>query len=211
MTMFSKQAAIIFGAMVFFLNSPAHASIHNLGVFGRTYPIAERDAIQEIKDRAAAVDWNQVFSPEKTGKAIKEYKPETISLPTVLENRKRLVDISYSLEMDIPNGKGGILYPRGYKFNPLAYVHFSKTLVVINGDDARQVEWFAGSSHAGKLDTLLLITDGSYYDLIQKFNRPVFYATTRIVQRLQLQAVPSVARQSGTYMEINEIALSKKQ
>jgi hypothetical protein len=61
------------------------------------------------------------------------------------------------------------------------------------------------------LDTLLLITDGSYYDLIQKFNRPVFYATTRIVQRLQLQAVPSVARQSGKYMEINEIALFKKQ
>ncbi|PIP38082.1 MAG: hypothetical protein COX19_14645 [Desulfobacterales bacterium CG23_combo_of_CG06-09_8_20_14_all_51_8] len=209
--MFSKLILILSAGLLFFVTLSAQAAVQNLGIFGRTYPIAERDAIQEIKDRAAAVDWNQVFSPEKTGKAIKEYKPETISLPTVLENRKRLVDISYSLEMDIPDGKGGILYPMGYRFNPLAYVNFPKTLVVINGNDARQVEWFAGSSHAGKMDTLLLITDGSYYDLIQQFNRPVFYATTRIVQRLQLQAVPSVARQSGKYMEVNEIALSKNQ
>ena len=209
MTMFSKF--ILSAGLLFFVTLPAQAAVQNLGTFGRTYPIAERDAIQEIKDRAAAVDWNQVFSPEKTEKAIKGYKPETISLPGVFENRKRLVDISYQLEMDIPDGKGGILYPRGYVFNPLAYVNFSKTLVIINGDDARQVDWFTGSGHAGKMETLLLITDGSYYDLAKKLNRPVFYATSRIVQRLQLRAVPSVACQSGKYMEIKEIALPHKQ
>jgi len=209
--MFSKPSVILISLLVISLSAQANAVIHNLGVFGREYPIAEKDAIEELKSRAAAVDWGQVFSPEKTEKAIKGYKPETISLPGVFENQKRLVDISYQLEMDIPDGKGGILYPRGYVFNPLAYVNFSKTLVIINGDDARQVDWFTGSGHAGKMETLLLITDGSYYDLAQKLNRPVFYATSRIVQRLQLRAVPSVARQSGTYMEIEEIALPHKQ
>ncbi|MFZ2632924.1 MAG: hypothetical protein WAX48_15185, partial [Desulfosalsimonadaceae bacterium] len=145
MTMFSKPSVILISLLAIFLSAQANAAIHNLGVFGREYPIAEKDAIQELKDRAAAVDWNQVFSPEKTEKAIKGYKPETISLPAALENRNRLVDISYSLEMDIPDGKGGILYSRGYVFNPLSYVNFSKTLVIINGDDARQVDWFTGS------------------------------------------------------------------
>ena len=209
--MFNKPSVILISLLTISLSAQANAAIHNLGVFGREYPIAERDAIQELKDRAAAVDWGQVFTPEKTEKAIKGYKPETISLPTVQESQKRLVDISYQLEMDIPDGKGGILYPRGYVFNPLAYVNFSKTLVIINGDDARQVDWFTGSGHAGKMETLLLITDGSYYDLAQKLNRPVFYATSRIVQRLQLRAVPSVACQSGKYMEIKEIALPHKQ
>ena len=174
-------------------------------------PIAERDAIKELKDRAARVDWNQVFNPEKVGKTIKNYKTDTLDLPIVLENKKRFVDISYSLEIEVPDGKGGILYPRGYTFNPLAYVNFTKTLVVINGDDPNQVIWFLTSGYAKAFDTLLLITNGSYYDLSQKFNRPVFYATSRIIQRLQLQAVPSVARQAGKYMEIDEIALSKKQ
>jgi len=210
MTMFNKFFTSFFIALAIVLMAfQASAAIHDLGVFGRTYPITEKDAIQELKDRAEAIDWRQVFSPEKTEKAIKDYKPEILSLPTVLENRKRLVDISYSLEMDIPDGKGGILYPMGYVFNPLAYVNFSKTLVVINGDDARQVDWFTASSHAGKIETLLLITDGSYYDLAQKFKRPVFYATSRIIERLQLQAVPSVARQNGKYLEVDEIALPK--
>lgn len=210
MTMFNKFfASLIVALGIVLMAFEVSAAIHHLGVFGRTYPITEKDAIQELKDRAAAIDWRQVFSPEKTEKAIKGYKPESLFLPTVLENRKRLVDISYSLEMDIPDGKGGILYPRGYVFNPLAYVNFSKTLVVINGKEAAQVDWFAGSSHAKKFETLLLITDGSYYDLAQKFKRPVFYATSRIIERLQLQAVPSVARQNGKYLEVDEIALPK--
>jgi len=211
MTTSHKLFAAISAGLLVLLSSPVSAAIYNLGAFGQTYPIAERDAIKELKDRAARVDWNQVFNPEKVGKTIKNYKPDTLDLPIVLENKKRFVDISYSLEIEVPDGKGGILYPRGYTFNPLAYVNFTKTLVVINGDDPNQVIWFLTSGYAKAFDTLLLITNGSYYDLSQKFNRPVFYATSRIIQRLQLQAVPSVARQAGKYMEIDEIALSKKQ
>ena len=211
MTIFHKLLATLYCGLIVLLTSPVSAAIYNLGAYGQTHPIAERDAIEELKDRAARVDWNKVFNPEKVGKTIKNYKPDTLDMPNVLENRKRQVDISYSLELDIPDGKGGILYPRGYTFNPLAYVNFTKTLVVINGDDPSQVIWFKTSGYAKSFDTLLLITDGSYYDLSEKLNRPVFYATSRIIQRLQLQAVPSVARQAGKYMEIDEIALSKKQ
>jgi len=211
MTTFNKPAVIFFAVMMTLLSTPGYAATHDLGVFGWTYPIAERDAIEELKSRAAAVDWGRVFNSEKMGKAIKDYKPDIRALPNVLENRRRLVDISYSLELDIPDGKGGILYPRGYTFNPLAYVNFSKTLVVINGDDPGQVAWFLTTDYAKAFDTVLLITDGSYYDLGQKIKRPVFYATSQIIDRLQLRAVPSVARQSGKYMEINEIALSKNQ
>ena len=203
-----------FSALALFvlvLSSPGYAAIHDLGIFGRTYPILEKDAVEELKSRAAAVDWGKVFNPEKMGKAIRDYKPDTRDLPTTLESRNRLVDISYSLEIDIPDGKGGVLYPRGYTFNPLAYVKFSKTLVVINGDDPIQVEWFLTTDYAEAFDTVLLITDGSYFDLAQKLKRQVFYATARIIDRLQLRAVPTVARQSGTYMEISEIALPQIQ
>jgi conjugal transfer pilus assembly protein TraW len=187
--------------------SPGYAAVHNLGTHGRTYAIVEKNAIQELKTRAAAVDWGQVFSSETMGTAIKEYKPDLLNLPPANETSKRLVDISYTLDIDIPDGKGGILYPAGYTFNPLEYTRYMKTIVVINGDDPAQVKWFSASDYAGSFNTMLLLSDGSYFDLAQRFERPVFYASSQIVKRLQLRAVPSVVRQAGKYLEVEEIAL----
>jgi conjugal transfer pilus assembly protein TraW len=197
--------------VIILASSSGYAAIHHLGTFGQTYPIAEKDAVQELKDKASAVDWNQVFNPETTHKAIKNYKPETLDLPLAVDNKTRLVDLSYALEFDIPDGKGGILYPKGYKFNPLEYVHYPKTLVVINADDAKQLAWFLSSEYANAHEVMLLNTNGSYYELYQKLNRPVYYATPNIIQRFQLKAVPCVVRQSGKYMEIHEIVLSNNQ
>lgn len=207
MTMFNKHLPIIFAVMIFFSGSYSFAAVHHLGTFGRTYAIAERNAIEELKERAAAVDWSQVFSPEKMGDAIKKYKPNVLQLPPALESKKRIVDISYRLDIDIPDGKGGIQYPAGYTFNPLEYTRYTKTIIVINGDDLKQVNWFLGSDHARSFHTMLLLSDGSYYELAKKFERPVYYATSQIVKRLQLRAVPSVIRQFGKYLEIEEIAL----
>ncbi|OPL12118.1 MAG: hypothetical protein AVO38_03560 [delta proteobacterium ML8_D] len=187
--------------------SPGYAAVHDLGTVGRSYAIVEKNAIEEIKAKAGAVDWRQVFSPETMGDAIKEYKPDFLNLPHAVETRKRLVDISYTLDIDIPDGKGGILYPAGYTFNPLEYTRYMKTIVVINGDDPAQVKWFTASDYAGAFNTMILLSDGSYYDLAEKFKRPVYYASSHIIKRLQLRAVPSVVRQSGKYLEVEEIAL----
>ncbi|MEZ4579066.1 MAG: hypothetical protein R2875_13995 [Desulfobacterales bacterium] len=116
--------------------------------------------------------------------------------------------------MDIPTSwilisrteKGGVLYPAGYRFNPLEYTRYPKTIVVINGDDpAGELVFSIGPCRA--FNTMILLSDGSYYDLAEKLERPVYYASTQIIKRLQLRAVPSVVRQSGKYLEVEEIAL----
>jgi conjugal transfer pilus assembly protein TraW len=211
MAISNNWVTIISTILMLLLFSSGYSAVHHLGTLGQTYPIAEKDAVQELKDKASAVDWKKVFNLETTRNIIKNYKPETLDLPLAVENKTRIVDLSYSLDFDIPDGKGGILYPRGYKFNPLEYLHYPKTLVVINADDPKQVAWFLTSAYASAHDTIILITNGSYYELCQKLNRPVYYATPNIIQRLQLRAVPCVARQSGKYMEIHEIALSANQ
>ena len=206
MTMFINLFIIGFSLV---MCSPGYAAVQDLGAFGKTYAIVEKNAIEELKSRAAEVDWRQVFSPEKMGSVIKAYKPDILDLPSAFETTKRLVDISYTLDIDIPDGKGGILYPAGYTFNPLEYTRYMKTIVVINGDDPAQVKWFTASDYAGALNTMLLLSDGSYYDLAEKFERPVYYASSQIIKRLQVRAVPSVIRQSGKYLEVEEIALQK--
>ncbi len=43
--------------------------------------------------------------------------------------------MTFTLGNDIPDGKGGVLYPKGYAFNPSNYLSLTSLLVVIDSDD----------------------------------------------------------------------------
>lgn len=187
------------------ITSAAHAG--NLGAVGATYGIAERDALAEIEQKAKGIDWRQVI----TRKAIEEYDgpQDRVSLPRATRDRRFQVDMTYVLEMDIPDGKGEILYPKGYSFNPLDYVTFTRTLVVLNGNDLEQVKWFAASEHRGRVDVMLLLTEGPYRSLGKKLDVPLFYADSLLIERLRLAAVPSTVRQEGKVMVVHEYAVQR--
>jgi len=179
-----------------------YAQAKDLGSFGKTYPIAEKDALVEIEEKARLVDWKTVLDKKKPEKY---QPPDKIHLPRATKNQTRFVDMSYTAEMDVPDGKGGILYPKGYSFNPLEYVTYPKTIVVINGKDKKQVKWFKTSEYSKRIDVMLLLTEGSFPDIAKQIDRNVFYANEKIIRRFQLKVVPSVVRQSRKNMEILEI------
>ena len=198
-----------FPLLAFIALPSAHAK--DLGVVGATYSIAETDALTEIENRLKAIDWNKNFGKDVTEKLIKNYEPPHIAyLPPAKENRVFMVDMTYTLEMDIPDGKGGILYPKGYTFNPLDYLAVPSTYVFIDGDDKNQVKWFKNSEYAKSLNTRLLFTNGSYSKVSKELKIPVFYANALIIARFSLKAVPSVVRQKGAVMEVKEIDIGKK-
>jgi conjugal transfer pilus assembly protein TraW len=177
----------------------------DLGRYGTLYPIAEPDALVEMKAKAARVDWGKYLNRDRMARKIREYKPkELVKLPAARHDRTFLVDMSHTLNTDIPDGKGGILYQKGYTFNPLDYVKLDRTLVIINGSDRRQVDWFRRSVWKKDINVMLLLTDGSYSTLGKRLKRPVFYADRMLVTRLKLQAVPSVAVQKGRMIEVTE-------
>ncbi|MBW1731929.1 MAG: hypothetical protein JRJ75_13745 [Deltaproteobacteria bacterium] len=184
------------------------AAIHNLGSYGHTYAIAEPDALTQIKEAARKVDWSKVFSRKAQEDRIKHFRPrDLVNLPRAERDRTYLVDLTFVLPFDIPDGKGGVLYPKGYTINPLDYITYPRTLVVIDGSDPKQVRWFTHSEYANSLNTTLLITNGSYYDLAKRLNRPVFYLMEDLAERLKIETVPSVISQKGRYMEVREIAI----
>ena len=192
-------------------SSTAYAALHDLGSFGHTYSIAEPDALTQIKEAARGVDWSKVFSRKAQQDRIKNFKPANlVDLPRAERDRTYLVDLTYALPFDIPDGKGGVLYLKGYTINPLDYITYPRTLVVIDGSDPKQVRWFTHSEYANSLNVTLLITDGSYYDLARKLNRPVFYLMEDLAERLKIERVPSIIRQKGRYMEVRQIAIESK-
>jgi conjugal transfer pilus assembly protein TraW len=183
--------------------------IKDLGTVGRVYAIAEKDCLSEIREKAKKLDWDKI--KKESVEKVKKYKPEDlVQLPKATQNKTFLVDMSYTLESDIPGKDGKIIYPKGYGFNPLKYIDYPITLVVIDGNDINQVDWFQDSKYAKDYRVRLLITDGYYVDLRQKLKRPVYYANHLIVERLQLDRLPCIVNQKGVHMEVKEIAIESK-
>jgi conjugal transfer pilus assembly protein TraW len=204
--MFMRYAAV----MVIFCAAASYVYARDLGTIGRTYPIIERDALEEIEERAKQVDWSSMFDKDRNAERIRNYQPKDLaSLPRAVRSNVRMIDISYTLEFDIPDGKGGILYPKGFVFNPLDYITYPRTIVVINGSDRQQIAWFKSSVHATSMKAVLLITAGNYYDLSKELNRPVYYLTAGLARKLQLSATPCIVVQKGNLLEETDIDIQE--
>lgn len=188
-----------------FAFSASIACAHVLGTSGRTYSIKERDALDEITERAGKADVNKRFDREMWEKKIKEYSPRHIvSLPAATEDRSFLVDTTYVLEFDISDGKGGILYPKGFTFNLLEYVSFTRTIVVINGKNRSEIDWFKGSEYFKDINAMVLLSEGSWHDVSRDLNRPVYYLMKPVADRFAFKHTPSVVAKKGGYMEVKE-------
>lgn len=175
----------------------------NLGTIGMTYPIVEPDLVEEIK---ASIDYERLAKVMEENR--QNYKAKDIyALPAAGRDRTFFVDMTYTLDRDIPGENGEIMYQRGLTWNPLDYVSLPGGLVVINSEDRKQVEWFVKSPYNKNRQQKLLISAGLAAPLIKQLNRPVFYLTKPIADRLQLAAVPCVITQNGKKMMVQEIKI----
>jgi len=198
MTFCRHIALILCLCRCLFPATPVHAK--NLGSIGTTYPVVERNVIDELKSR---IDQERLA---KIMEEYKHYKPVDLHfLPAVQADRSFQVDMTYTLDHDIQDENGRILYPKGLTWNPLDYVSFPGGLVIINGEDARQLQWFAASEYAKNRQARLLVTSGNAMALIKQLHRPVFYLNKVIATRLQLTAVPSVVVQEGKMIRVREV------
>jgi hypothetical protein len=97
-----------------------------------------------LRARALAVDLAAIR--QESGR----YQPASLhQLPRARVSRRFAVDMTFTLEQELRDEEGRVLYPKGYTFNPLEYVSLSGGLVVIDGSDAEQVAWFKASPYHG--------------------------------------------------------------
>ena len=173
---------------------------------GKVYSIAEPNIIDEMKQKAA----NNLVNLQKIKDEYLHYQPKELhKLPRAEADRTVAVDVTYVLDHDVVDQHGKVLYRKGFTFNPLDYSAFPGGLVVIDGSDRNQVEWFMKSPYARNRRAILLLSDGYAAMLKQELKRPVYYLTGRIATRLHLQAVPSIVVQAGRELTLREVKLEK--
>ncbi|QQG64664.1 hypothetical protein [Desulfobulbus oligotrophicus] len=178
----------------------AHTQLETVG---KTYPIVERDIREEFKQMATGIDLDALFNTHN------RYQPANLHpLPRAAGDRVFTVDLTHTLDRDIKDSQGNLLYPQGFTFNPLQYAGLSGGLVVIDGSDPGQVEWFRGSPYFQNHRAILLLSGGYANEVKQELKRPVYYLTHDIAARLQLKAAPSVVVEQDNKLTVREVRLA---
>lgn len=178
-------------------------SLHaGTSTIGRTWPIAEADALTEIEGNAAATPVDPArFGPRSGWSAMK-----AASLAPATVSRTRFVVPFYTLEDDIRLPDGRLLYAKGYTFNPLTYVSLPQRLIVV---PPRDLDWAIREAAPG--DDILLTAestrDSDAITLGEKHHRPIFILEDRIKTRLGLTVAPVIIRQTGQRLELREVHL----
>ena len=191
---------LLLGAMV------VHAQ--DLGVYGRVYPIKEKDAIQSMKDAVS-----KKLANGGKEKMIKDAQDRYIAslnnvkLPAGMRHARttqsKLVDLSQTLDRTYTDGRGRVVAKAGTKVNPLAIIPLNKRLFFIDGRDAKQIA--LTKAQARPMDKVILMA-GSVYKASDALQRHVYLDIPGLHKRMKIQNLPSIVSQRGDMLLVQEIA-----
>ena len=182
--------------------------VKELEPVGAVYPIVEPNIVDEMKQRAAL----HPFDPKIAQEEYAHYQPKNMhKLPRATVDRTTAVDVTYTLDHDLLDQHGRVLYKKGFAFNPLDYGGLSGGLVIIDGSDPGQVEWYKKTPYAQNRRAILLLAGGYAPILKDELKRPVYYLTKEIAARLHIQAAPSVVVQENKMLTLREVKIEKKE
>lgn len=168
----------------------------NAAVIGQTYDINEPDALTEIEQKAASVDWNKALD-----KPVEQWSAmQGQALPYATETRSRSVIPFYTTEFEITDKTGKVTYPKGFTFNPLEFVTLPQRIVII---DPRQESWLA--DHV-KVSDQILFTGGNVLKAKDRLQVPVFILDAKTRSRLDIKVVPTIVEQKGKMLVLHEFA-----
>ncbi len=184
----------------------------DLGVHGKIYPIEEQDLLEVLLSRAQSEldsgQWDRRVDGWRNKAKAQAASPQGITLPLADQVSARLFDPSVIVPDDIKDANGVLLYAAGTLVNPLKYIHLSRQLVFIDGDDKRQVDWMAATTQSAPHQFKVILTNGPILDLMQELGQRLFFDQhQQLANKLGIGKLPTLVSQSGLYLKIEEIAI----
>jgi conjugal transfer pilus assembly protein TraW len=191
--------------------SSATVSATDLGTIGPTYPIAEKDAVEQIMEKLKAKQKSGELASiintakERSIQSIKNPRGNN-SITTVSERTYRLIDPSIHYDKAVTTDEGQIIVPAGAKINPLTITALTKRLVFFDGRDQAQREAVRKMSQKYGSKITPILTAGSWFDITKEWKRQVYFDQQgTLSRRFGIDAVPSVISQRNNQLLIEEI------
>lgn len=205
------MGARILATLVLAIGAAPPAAAHNLGVIGPTYPVAEAHLLEFITGRLQEKERSGEL--QRLQDAARAQATESVMNPAPvpgIRNAERArtfyFDPTFTLEHNVLDERGQILFAAGTRKNPLDVVALSKHLLFFDGRDPRQVARARElmSAYGGRVKPILVA--GSYMRLMKAWQVPVFYDQAGALSRkLGIQNVPALVSQEGARLRIDEL------
>ena len=201
MNIFAFARGVLFIISVFGMNT---VDAKDFGIQGHVWEIAEEDILQVISQKLANLDI-EAFNKEMSEK-VKSYvarPPEVVGLVKMKEYSTTYYDPSYTLERDIVDHKGRLIYAKGKKLNPLEQVPLREALIFIDGDDKRQVEYALRIHKELKENVKIILTNGAPLELQKKHKIWIYFDQKgKLTSQLGITAIPALVIQEDFRLKI---------
>lgn len=172
---------------------------------GPTFEIVEPDMRDEIRARAAAAQ--QKFERVVKSRPLDSYSGfQSVALPLAERTRTRSVDPTYTLPRDIVAADGQVLFAKGTQVNVYDRITMPGRFIVI-GPYPSHYEWLKSTAKPGDAD-IVLLAGGNVAQVRRDQQIRVYLLDERGVERLGLEAIPSIVQQSGRMLEVTEYAVN---
>lgn len=201
--------AIAIGSSLF--SSPLLA--RDLGTFGPVFEVSEPSILDAIQGRLSAMEasgeMEQMRQDMEDRTRAYVNRPRPVSgLRKATEDRYYSVDLSITVERDIADHRGVVFARAGQVINPLHYSHFTKRIVLLDGDDPKQVAW--AISHGTEIDTLLVLTNGAPLELTRQHGRRFYFDQDGVItNRFNVMALPAEIIRGDEVMHVHEVAVGE--
>ena len=187
------------------------ACAEDLGVIGPVYSIVEKDLLAFIEGRLRAKEASGELAAirrEATDAArdsVEHPKP-VASVGKAARTRTYYFDPSVVVPSAITDDTGKVLIAAGTTVNPLDMVSLSKPLYFFDARDPRQVREARAVIDAHRGQVKLILTGGSYMDLMRRWKLRVYYDQQgALVSQLGIRVVPALVSQEGRRLRIDEL------
>ena len=187
------------------------AQAQDLGVIGPVYPIAEPSLLEVIlaklreADASGALARLQRETQANVARALEEPAP-VARITKTTRARSFYYDPSIVVPYAITDADGSVIVAPGTKLNPLDTVSLSKSLLFIDARDAAQVDRARKLLDERGAKVKVILTGGSYLDLMRRWKRPVFFDQQgSLTERLGIRHVPAIVSQEGKRLRIDEV------
>ena len=205
----ARIAALLLAVAGIALPHSAHAQ--HLGVIGPIYPIAEPSLLALIQSKLRELTANgglerlQRESQARILRQIEEPAP-VAGISRTATARTFHVDPSIEVPYPISDAEGRLIVAPDTRVNPLDVVSLSRPLFFFDARDAEQVERARRelAEHRGQVK--LILTGGSYLDLMRRWKQTVYYDQQGLLTtRLGIRQVPARVTQDGKRLRIDEL------
>ena len=206
-----RLQAMVITAIAAIAMITSHANARDLGVIGPVYAIAEPSLLEVIQAKLRQMQANGDLSRlqrESQARIRREVEQPVPVAGITKTTRARSFHFDPSIEVPYPitDAAGRVIVAPGTRVNPLDTVSLSRPLLFIDARDSTQLDQAQRLIGERKGQLKLILTGGSYLDLMRRWKLAVFYDQQgHLSNQLGIRHVPALVTQDGKRLRIDEL------